>query len=117
MQSLLLDRTTWDLCLDANGNLAICTEPYAISQDVATGIRIFVGEVWYDTSQGLPYRQQILGRNQSAPLFKAQAEQVANAVPGVASSTCVINTITATRRIGGQIQIKTTSGEVLSVGF
>ena len=117
MQSLLLDRTTWDLCLDASNNLAVCTDPYAVEQDVATGIRLFSGEVWYDTSQGLPYLNQILGRDQSAALFKAQAEQVADAVPLVASSTCVIATVSATRQLGGQIQIVTTTGETLSVGF
>ena len=34
--TLLLDRTVWDLLLDGSGNIAIATEPYATAQDVAS---------------------------------------------------------------------------------
>ena len=47
--TLLLDRTTWDLCLDANGNIAMATGPYAIAQDVASAVRL-----WHDTTKGVP---------------------------------------------------------------
>ena len=62
MRTLLLDRTAWDLVLDANGNIACATEPYQIAQDVASAIRTFRGECFYDTTLGLPYWSNILGQ-------------------------------------------------------
>ncbi|AJJ19826.1 hypothetical protein [Yersinia intermedia] len=53
--TLLLDRTAWDLVLDANGDIAMASLPYSIAQDVASAIKTFIGECWYDTSQGVPY--------------------------------------------------------------
>ncbi len=40
-KTLLLDTDEWDLVLDANGDIALADEPYAISQDVASAIRTF----------------------------------------------------------------------------
>ena len=51
--SLLLDLVNWDLCVDANGNIALCTEPYADVQDAACAIRLFAGELYYDTPLSL----------------------------------------------------------------
>ena len=55
MKTLLLDQTTWDLTLDANNNIALAAEPYAFAQDAASAIRLFQGELWYDTTRGVPY--------------------------------------------------------------
>lgn len=115
--SLLLDRTTWDLTLDVSGNIAICSEPYSILQDVSTAIRMFLGECWYSTDLGLPYFGQILGQNQSVAVFKAQAQAAALAVPGVAAAVCVLTGLDATRRLSGQVQITTTAGVPLAVTF
>jgi len=117
MKSLLLDRSTWDLSLDANGNLAVCTEPYAVLQDVACAIRVFAGECWYDTSKGLPYLTAILGRGQTASAFKTQAEAAALTVPLVSTATCVVNRVGVDRKLTGAIQITLTTGETLSVGL
>ena len=62
MNTLLLDRATWDLCLDAAGNIATASEPYALAQDASSAIRLFVSEAWYDTTQGIPYFTNILGQ-------------------------------------------------------
>ena len=60
--TLLLDQSAWDLVLDINGNIALAGTPYSYAQDVASAVRTFLGECWYDTSLGLPYWQQILGK-------------------------------------------------------
>jgi hypothetical protein len=60
VKTLLLDRSLWDLTLDINGNIAMASEPYAIAQDVASACRTFLGECYYDTSQGVPYFQGML---------------------------------------------------------
>jgi hypothetical protein len=117
MDTLLLDRTTWDLLLDANGNIAIASGTYAIAQDIASAVRAFVGEVYYDTSLGLPYMQQILGRGQSLALFEADAAAQALTVPGVASARCVASVSPITRQVTGAILFTTTSGQSGSVAI
>lgn len=34
MNTLLLDRTTWDLLLDHDGNIAVASSAYAVGQDM-----------------------------------------------------------------------------------
>ena len=117
MQTLLLDRTGWDLVLDASGNIAVASDPYSTVQDVACAIRVFAGECWYDTAKGLPYAGTILGRAQSASVFRAQAQAVALAVPGVAGARCVLAAPGAERRLGGAVLVTTSDGTTHSVGF
>jgi hypothetical protein len=108
MNTLLLDRTTSDLCLDAAGNLAIASDPYSILQDVALACSVIYGELWYDTAKGVRY-QNILGQNPPLAYIKAQYVTAALTVPGVASAVCFISSI-ANREVQGQIQVTTTSG-------
>lgn len=108
--SLLLDRTTWDLCLDAAGNLAIASEPYRIAQDVACACQVQKGELWYDTTQGLPYQTSILGYNPPLGFLKQQYVDAALSVPGVASAQCFIASV-VDRELTGQVQFATTSGQ------
>jgi hypothetical protein len=116
LSTLLLDRTTWDLCVDANGNIAMATPPYSIAQDVASAIKLFSGELYYDTSQGVPYFSQILGHFPPLALMKAQFVAAALTVPGVASAQCFISSVTD-RKVSGQVQITDTAGNVSAVGF
>lgn len=116
MKTLLLDQTAWDLVLDAAGNIAVASEPYAISQDVASAVRTFLGECWYDTSLGMPYLQQIMGKYPPASLLKNQIERQALTVLGVASVRSVLVSIEG-RQLTGQIQITTNSGEQTEVTF
>jgi len=70
MDTLALDLTAWDLTVDVYGNLATVgdatpasaqTGPgMRLAQDVATRVRAWRGEVYYDTSQGIRY-ETILG--------------------------------------------------------
>jgi hypothetical protein len=115
MKSLLLDRTLWDLCLDINGNIAVASDPYSIAQDVACACRTFLGECYYDTSQGVPYFQEILGQTPPISVLKAALIAVALTVPEVQSALVFISSIVG-RNVSGQIQIRTTSGTTLTVG-
>lgn len=90
MKTLLLDNTLWDLCLDAAGNIAVATEPYQRAQDVASAIKLFLGELWYNVEPGVPYFQQILGKAPPIQLFKEHMVRAALTVPGVANAQCVI---------------------------
>lgn len=117
MQSFLLDRATWDLVVDRNGNLAICTEPYSVLQDVSCAIRVFLGECYYDTSIGIPYTTQVLGIQQSAAIFQRLAEAVAKTVPLVQDASCIVSNVTGDRRLSGVMQVILTTGETLDVQF
>ena len=84
MKTLLLDQTTWDLVVDASGDIAVASDPYSIAQDAASAIRTFQGECYYDTTLGVPYWSQILGRSPPLSLLKAKLVAAALTVPDVA---------------------------------
>ena len=114
--TLLLDRTTWDLCLDASGNIAVASGPYALAQDAASAIRLFATELWYDTAQGVPYFASILGQPPPIALMKAQFEAAALTVPGVVSAVAFISKIEG-RTVTGQVQITDATGTVAAATF
>ncbi|MDB5777618.1 MAG: hypothetical protein JWP38_3751 [Herbaspirillum sp.] len=116
MNTLLLDQVLWDLCKDANGNIAMATEPYAIAQDVASAVRVFLGEVWYDTTQGIPYSKNVLGQRPQLGYLKAQIERVALTVPGVVKAQCLFASFSG-RVVRGQIKIIDTTGASNNVQF
>lgn len=107
--TLLLDRTAWDLTLDASGNIALAAEPYSILQDVASACRLFAGELWYGGTAGIFYFDQILGRYQPIQILKDQLVRAALTVPGVLSATVFLTAVVG-RAIGGQVQIVTSAG-------
>lgn len=118
MKSLLLDTVAWDLVLDASGNIAVCTEPYAIAQDVACALRLFAGELWFDVSKGVPYFATILGKTPPIEYFKAQMVRAAMTVPGVVSATCVIESYTPeSRAVVGYVKFTDTSDTTGSVAL
>lgn len=100
--TLLLDQSLWDLCLDAAGNIAVATEPYAPAQDVASAIRLFSGELWYDTAAGVTYFQQILGQFPPPSLIQAKMVEAALTVPGVTNAQCDLQPIDH-RTLAGQV--------------
>lgn len=116
MDTLLLDRTTWDLCLDSNGNIALASDPYALAQDAASAIRLFSAELWYDTSQGIPYFQSILGRPPPIAFMKSRFIAAALTVPGVASAKCFITKF-ENRALEGQVQITSVTGQTATASF
>lgn len=116
MKTLLLDNTTWDLVLDLNGNIALADDPYATAQDAASAIKTFLGEVWYDTSQGVPYFTQILNQFPSLQTVRAALIAAAMTVPGVTSAKCFFSAF-ENRRLSGQIQIVSASGVTAIIGF
>ena len=116
MDTLLLELNDWDLCLDASRNIALAKAPYALAQDVASAIKTFLGEVYYDTTMGVPYFTEILGKTPPVGVFQEYMIQAALTVPGVASATCVIESFTG-RTVTGQVQFTDTSGTTGTVGF
>jgi hypothetical protein len=100
--TLLLAVDTWDLCLDAAGNIAMATPPYALAQDVASAIRTFLGECYYDDTIGVPYQAQILGHQPPLNMLEGLIVQAALTVPGVVSAKCTVTSV-ANRKVTGQV--------------
>ena len=114
--TLLLDQTAWDLVLDANGDWAVAQAPYSIAQDVASAVRTFLGECWYDQSQGLPYWQNILGQLPPMLFVTKQIADAAKSVPNVVDAVVTFTEFSA-RSLSGQIQITDTDGQTAVVAF
>lgn len=115
-QTLLLDTATWDLVLDASGNIAVASPPYQLAQDAASSIKLFQGELYYSTDQGVPYWQQILGHWPPVPLLKAYLQNAALTVPGVLTAKCFIASFIR-RQVKGQVQITDANSKPLVIGF
>ena len=112
--TVLLDRSTWDLVLDANGNIAVASEPYSVAQDAASAIMTFLGECYWDTQIGVPWLQQILGQRPTLALLKAQLAAAAMTVPDVAAAQVFISSFIS-RVVSGQVQVTSQSTGQVSV--
>lgn len=115
-KSLLLDQATWDLLADTSGNIALGTEEYSLAQDAACFIKLFRGEIIYDTTQGIPYWQQVLGKFPPLSLCKSLIEAAAEDVPGVVDAKCFLASIEG-RVLGGQVQVTNVDGKILAANF
>lgn len=111
MKTLLLDRSAWDLVLDASGNIALAAEPYSLAQDAASAVKTFLGECWYDNTVGLPHFSEVLGHWPPAALIKSLVERQALTVPGVTSADCTITSLDG-RTVSGRVLIN--GSEIIS---
>lgn len=116
MNTLLLDTQIWDLCLDASANIAMASEPYAIAQDVASALRLFAGELWYDNTRGIPYFETVLGQYPPSGYLKSQFEAAALTVPGVVQARC-INLQLSNRQLTGTVEVIDLTGQSQNVTF
>lgn len=116
MKTLLLDVVGWDLLTDAARNIALASVPYAHAQDVASALRTFLGEVWYDSSAGIPYFTEILGHTPPVTFFQELMVQAAKTVPGVVSAECTIEAFEG-RRVTGQVAFTTDNGQIGTVSL
>ena len=117
--TLLLDQTEWDLVLDANGNIARADPPYALAQDVASAVRTFLGEVYYDTTQGIwstDVNGKTLGKLPPTALLVELINQTALTVPGVVTVQTFITSF-KDRAVTGNIQFVDENNETHTVNF
>lgn len=114
--TLLLDQTAWDLVLDVNGNIALAGTPYSIAQDVASAVRTFLGECWFNNDLGVPYWQEILGEFPPLQFVSQQIQEAAFTIPNVISAE-VSFTSFSDRVLEGQILITDTDGVTANVAF
>ena len=111
-----MDTQTWDLCLDSNLNIAICQAPYCDAQDAACHLRLFQGELYYDTKQGMPYWQSILGGWPSPPVLRAYMVAQAVLATGVETAKAYI-TSWQDRQIAGAVVVTDAYNQTSVAGF
>lgn len=99
--SLMLDES-WDLQLDANGNLAVTSGKRRVVQDVATAERLFRGEAKYNIPLGIPYDWEILGQRYNPALLREYMRLAALNEPNVVDVEIVLNAFTD-RHVTGEI--------------
>lgn len=116
MRTMLLDRSAWDCVLDASANWAAASDPYAIAQDVASAIKLFKGELWFDQTKGVPYFNQILGQWPPLALVRAYVEKAALTVPEVVQARCV-NLSLSDRTLTGTVEVIDATGTANNVTF
>lgn len=107
--------SSWDLMVDANGSIAMATGGYAIAQNVASAIAVFLGELYYDTTLGVDYAQ-ILGAMEDTTFIRTQLETAALTVPGVVKAKVTLNPM-SNNTLSGTVQIIDTTGQALNVVF
>jgi hypothetical protein len=121
----LVDRSAWDLVVDAAGNIAVADDPYSKAQDAASAIKLFEGELYYDTTKGVPYWNrdnptapgQILGAAPPVGYMRQKFIDAASTVPGVTAAAAFIRSIGADRTVRGQVQITDEEGRTLPFNF
>ena len=116
MKTLLLDLDNWDLVADASGNIAVASEPYALSQDVASAIKTFLRDVYYNQTDGIDYFAEILGHTPPLQLFKQLMVDAALTVPNVVNAQCNVNAFEG-REVTGQVVFTDVNGNIGQVNF
>lgn len=114
--TLVLAQDTWDLITDISGNIGMATAPYSVAQDVASAVRTFTGDLWYDTAAGIPYLERVLGQSPSVQYLRSQVEAAALTVPGVVKARCLFAQI-QNRTLRGQVQVIDETGAANNVSF
>ena len=110
MDTLLLDQDTWDLCVDAAGNIAVASNPYSQAQDVASAIMTFEGECIYDATLGIPYWDEVLGMLPPVSVYTEYVTDAAYTIDGIVEAKCNINSFSE-RSLKAQLVFINEDGE------
>lgn len=106
MISLKLIKDSWDIQLDENGLLLVADADYSIAQNVATAVRLFTNDAYFDTRSGIPHFQITYIRNPNLSVIRSRIKATAEAVVGVASATVILNPLTEAGTLSGVINLK-----------
>jgi hypothetical protein len=119
LSSLALNPSTFSLTLDSSGNIAVLTGAAAMAQDAACAIQEYLGENYWDVTQGVDWLGRILGVNPppSLALLKQllQAPAVASNA-NIAAAQIFISSFN-NRSITGQVQVVSVTGETGVANF
>lgn len=114
----------WDLDLDDQGNLrtvgdATASDPQTgpgmrLAQDVASRLRAWRNEVWFDTTQGIDY-PRYLGQAPSVLELRADYQAEALLVPLCATALADLNLARSSRTVGGTLYLSDLTGYAAEV--
>ncbi len=107
---------SWDLYADSTGAIATLSGAPATAQDVACAIATYLGELYYDTTQGIPWLTQVLSQTYSPALLASLLQTAALSVPNVVSAK-VSGLNFARRVVHGTVNIIDVTGAALGVSF
>ena len=62
MANTLMLNDKWDIYVDEAGNIATVTEDYAIAQNIANAVRLFVGDAYFEQTRGVPYLTEVFSK-------------------------------------------------------
>lgn len=82
---IAIDPDTNDLFLGTDGNLAVVTDAAAVGQHVRQRLMTFEGEWFLDTTAGVPWLSDILGKRYDPELAESVVKAEILATDGVAS--------------------------------
>lgn len=85
-----------------------------MAQDVASACKLFLSELWYDTSKGVPWFEDVLGHAPSQGLMQALIEQATLTVPGVVAARCTIDAV-ANRQVTATVRFTDETGRTNEV--
>lgn len=118
--------TDWDIDLDDQGSLRtfgdgtpddVQTGPgMRLAQDVATRLRAWRGEVWFDVDQGIDY-PRYLGQSPSFVQLAADFQSEALLVPECNTALADLNLVRRTREVGGTITLSDINGNAAQVAL
>ena len=117
--TLLLDSLSWDLVVNAFGDIAVAQPPYALAQDATSAIKTFQGEEFFDVSQGIAYLSQVFGQPVPVQFLRQALVNAALSVPGVAAAQVFFSALT-NRVLSGQVQVTqtgTATGQIAATTF
>jgi len=112
-----LDPDTHDVVFE-KGDLVQETDPAAaLAQTVVVGLKMWLGESLIDTSQGMPWFEEILGRKEKdMSLVVARVENFVSQIPGVTSVTIEDADFNyTTRALSFGLFINTEDGETIEI--
>lgn len=113
MDTILLNKDTWDLTLDARRSIASTTSGYALAQETACALRSFAGENWYDTTRGIPYWAQILGEIPPISYIRAVYEAECLKIPEIVQAHASL--VLTGRTLTGTVAVTATNGLITTV--
>lgn len=104
-RNMQLDTSTWDLMLDGSGNLAITDGSLSVAQDVASSCLVFSGECYYDTTLGIPWKAEVLGKRPTPGFIQHKMQAEARKLPIVDQAMASIFFDKTTRTMRGAIRV------------
>src|ERR1035437_5733844 len=118
MSTIGLTYPAWDLALDGSGNMINLSGGLDVSQDVASAIKLFLGELYYDTTAGVPYFNQVFGPMYTPSVVQNLLQIAALTVPAVVAAQITLATFDYIHRIlTGTAYVTTVSGQTFTVSF